>query len=274
MMGRTFFAAALDSAATWWRIYRRDGVTIGLTSHDRDLWFGGVLHRAAPGMVPSAIRRTADISADSAEITGALAHDAISAEDLATGRFDGARLEMGLVDWDTLERVTIYSGEIGAIWEEAGSFGAELISAKARLNADLVPRTSPTCRAAFCGPGCGLNAARFEHEVQITLLDTEGGRVTWTGGPDTATVANGTLRWIDGPHAGRQMPITRADDGGITLDQPLDPDYGSATRALLREGCDHTFATCANRFANGPNFRGDPFLPGNDLLARYPTGAA
>ncbi|MFN7158060.1 MAG: phage BR0599 family protein, partial [Erythrobacter cryptus] len=41
------------------------------------------------------------------------------------------------------------------------------------------------------------------------------------------------------------------------------------TRIELREGCDHTIATCAARFANAINFRGEPFLPGNDLLARY-----
>ena len=30
------------------------------------------------------------------------------------------------------------------------------------------------------------------------------------------------------------------------------------------------FATCRDRFANAQNFRGEPHLPGNDLLTRYP----
>jgi uncharacterized phage protein (TIGR02218 family) len=38
----------------------------------------------------------------------------------------------------------------------------------------------------------------------------------------------------------------------------------------LREGCDKRFATCSGRFANAANFRGEPHLPGNDLLTRYP----
>ena len=41
-------------------------------------------------------------------------------------------------------------------------------------------------------------------------------------------------------------------------------------RALLNEGCDHLLATCASRFGNAANFQGEPFLPGNDLLAQYP----
>ncbi|HKR91916.1 phage BR0599 family protein, partial [Novosphingobium sp.] len=37
--------------------------------------------------------------------------------------------------------------------------------------------------------------------------------------------------------------------------------------------CDHTLNTCAARFSNAANFRGEPFLPGNDLLVRYPGPA-
>jgi uncharacterized phage protein (TIGR02218 family) len=152
-MSRVFFRQALEGVATFWRIRRCDGVTLGLTSHDRDLWFDGVRHRAAPGMSPSAIRRSSDLASDSAEVHGALTHDSIAADDLGAGRFDGAGVEIGVVDWETLDRAVLYRGEIGGVTEEAGRFGAELISAKAALEADLVPRTSPTCRARFGGPG-------------------------------------------------------------------------------------------------------------------------
>ena len=50
-MSRVFCREPLEGLATFWRIRRRDGVTLGLTSHDCDLWFDGVRHRAAPGRV-------------------------------------------------------------------------------------------------------------------------------------------------------------------------------------------------------------------------------
>jgi len=53
------------------------------------------------------------------------------------------------------------------------------------------------------------------------------------------------------------------------LDRPLVTGTAIGTRAELRAGCDHTIATCSSRFGNAINFRGEPFLPGNDLLARY-----
>ena len=47
--------SALSCIALCWRVERRDGVAIGLTTHDRDVTVDGLIHRAAPGMVPSAI---------------------------------------------------------------------------------------------------------------------------------------------------------------------------------------------------------------------------
>ncbi len=270
-MSRVFQREALEGLATFWRVRRRDGVTLGLVGHDRDLWFDGVLHRAAPGMLPSAIRRSADLSPDSAEVQGALTHDCISAADLAAGRFDGAGVEIGVVDWETLDRAVLCRGEIGDVTEEAARFGAELVSAKAVLEADLVPRTSPTCRARFGGPGCALSIARFTHEAALTVVDPAANRVSFSGGPPSADLRHGSVRWIDGPHAGMAMEIVSADEDGLVLDAPLDAELAPGTRALLREGCDHTLETCAQRFANAVNFQGEPFVPGNDLLARYPA---
>lgn len=272
-MTRVFFREELEGVATFWRIRRRDGVTLGLTSHDRDLWFDGVVHRAAPGMVPSAIRRTADLSPDSAEVQGALTHDSIRPADLATGRFDGAAVEIGVVDWETLDRAVLYRGEIGAIAEEAGSFNAELRSAKADLEADTVPRTSPTCRAQFCGPGCTLSAARFTHYAAVTAIDFAANRVMFAGGPAPEAMRDGSLRWLDAPHAGLTMEVLAADAIGLILDIELDPDLQPGARARLREGCNHTIQTCQARFGNAVNFQGEPFLPGNDLIARYPVSS-
>lgn len=273
-MARVFGRAELEPLATFWRVRRRDGVTLGLTGHDRDLRFDGVLHRAAPGMLPSAIRRTADLSPDSADVQGALSHDSIAAADLAGGRFDGAGVEIGVVDWETLERAVLYRGEIGGVAEEAGGFSAELRSAKADLEADTVPRTSPTCRARFCGPGCTLSAPRFTHEAVVDAIDLEENRVTFAGSPAPELMRQGSLRWLSGPHAGMAMEVNSADEAGLVLDLALDPALQPGGRALLREGCDHTLQTCHARFGNAVNFQGEPFLPGNDLLARYPVPSA
>lgn len=264
-----FFAKELEAVATFWRIYRSDGVAMAFTSHDRDLFFAGLLHRAAPGMVPSAIRRTRDLSPDSAEVQGAISHDSISEADLAAGLFDNAAIEIGAVDWESLAFEVVYQGSLGRIEDDRHSFTAELRSAKALLERDLVPRTSPTCRAAFCDKSCGLSAAHFTHLRSTNSVDLDTNRVQVSGITPTLFL-NGQLRFRSGPQTGLAFGIIAADEAGLLLDRPIARGTAGQTPIELREGCDQRIETCSNRFANSVNFRGEPYLPGNDLLARYP----
>ena len=268
-MSRAFFATELDTAASWWRIYRKDGVTLGFTTHDRDLRFDGILHRAAPGMLPSAIRRTMSLADDEAEVEGALGHDTIRAEDIAGGRFDGARIESGIVDWQTLEKASLYIGAIDTIGREGGGFQARLQSAKAELEIDPVPRTSPSCRAEFCGPGCGLSPARFTSRTTVLSVDYDENKVELANVNGTLFVQGG-LRFLAGPQAGVAMRIVSVEGGWFELDLPLAPQLQAGTAVTLREGCDRTIATCASRFGNAINFQGEPHLPGTDFLLQYP----
>nr|WP_202385514.1 DUF2163 domain-containing protein [Altericroceibacterium endophyticum] len=261
----------LESVAHFWRLHRRDGVTLGFTSHDRDLYFDGVTHRAAPGMIPSAIRRSAALDGDSADMRGTISHDSISAQDLAEGRFDGATLIMGLVDWESLDRAVLYRGAMGEIAQENGQFSVSMLSAKQALTGGDVPHTSPLCRARFCGPGCSLSATRFTHEAEVASHDHDRSAVHLVQALEPSLLVGGALRWIDGPQAGLSANITAVDGTALLLDRALYPESTTGLRVLLREGCDHRAITCAERFANLVNFQGEPFLPGNDYLLRGPA---
>ncbi|MEL7218570.1 MAG: DUF2163 domain-containing protein [Pseudomonadota bacterium] len=265
---RVFFDRNLDTVATFWRVFRKDGVTLGFISHDRDLSFAGIRYRTAPGMVPSAIRMTNEVSDDSAEVEGALSHDAISASDLANGLYDEAAIEIGAVDWESLEHATLYSGKIGQIEDDTRGFTAQLRSAKHILDQDLVPRSSPTCRALFCGPGCGLSAPRFTSKRTLIEFNegTNSVRIDVEAGVEAI---DGQVRMLAGPQTGLVFGVIDASNGWLTLDRPFSKSNEIGFPLELREGCDHTITTCANRFDNARNFRGEPFLPGNDLLARY-----
>lgn len=272
-MNRIWFSQDLETVAMFWRVARRDGVTLGFTTHDGDLWFDGVRHRAAPGMMPSAIRRSADFEPDSADVEGALSHDSIAADDLAAGRFDGAQVAIGLVDWENLERFVLYRGAISAVSEEAGKFSATLASRKAELQRDPVPRTSPGCRAVFCGPGCTLSGARFTHAATLLSVDLDANAVAVDTAIALSALAGGQLRWLDGPLAGTSATISGISGARLVLATPIDSALPAGLRVALREGCDRTIATCASRFGNAVNFQGEPYLPGNDLITRYPSPA-
>jgi len=262
----------LATQAFFWRIERRDGVTLGFTSHDRDLQLDGVALRSAPGIHPAALRLTTDIAGDDAQMDGALTHDAISADDLAAGRFDGAAVDVGTIDWQSGAARVLFSGSIGETEAGAEGFSAQLRSLKAALEFDPVPRTSPGCRARFCGPGCNLSPARFTTEAIVTAIDGPADAVAFAG-IAAADYVFGEVRWLDGAAVGLRHAVIAQDDGRLILDAAIPQGVAVGTRAQLREGCDRTIATCAARFGNAVNFRGEPFLPGNDLVTRYPSQA-
>jgi uncharacterized phage protein (TIGR02218 family) len=201
-----------------------------------------------------------------------LSHDAIDAADLVAGRYDGAVIRIGLVDWETLESHVLYAGTLGTVLQEEDRFTAQLVSRKAELARDTIPRTSPICRAAFCGPGCTIPASAVSTLAEVSSVDMHANAASFQPVPDALTYAGGEVRWLAGPQAGQRMRILGSDAAGaLVLSEPMAPGIAMGTPAELRQGCDHTLATCADRFDNAVNFQGEPFLPGNDMLTRALT---
>ncbi|KQS49746.1 MULTISPECIES: DUF2163 domain-containing protein [unclassified Sphingomonas] len=262
-----FLDAELATIAVCWRIERRDGVAIGLTAHDRDLVVDGLVHRAAPGVTPSAIERSAGLEADTMDVAGALTSAAIDERDLLAGRWDGARVALFAVDWTNPHaRVDLGSGLIGAVELGDTGFTAELRGSSAALDRPVVEETSPECRAELGDRRCRVAMAgrrRFARVVAcvgpVVTLDVA-----------TAGLGGGLVRWFGGANGGLESAIAAADGVAVTLRAV--PTFVVEAGALVEvvEGCDKSLATCAARFGNAANFRGEPHLPGIDLLTRYP----
>jgi hypothetical protein len=84
--------------------------------------------------------------------------------------------------------------------------------------------------------------------------------------------AGGVLSWESGANAGRSIEVkswTQAT-GTIELFLPMGYAIESGDLFRLHPGCDKWLDTCIERFANVLNFRGEPYVPGADLLMTYP----
>ena len=260
----------LVTLAWCWRLARRDGVVIGLTSHDRDLMVGGIVYRAAPGMKPSALETSDSLDAGTMDLEGAIASDAIAARDLDAGRWDGAELELFVTDWSAADvaPVTVARGSLGAIERRGPAFAAELQGVTRLLDRPVCPATSPSCRAVLGDRACRVDLASRTHMRRVVAV--EGRRVTLDSA--VAGMAFGELVWLEGANCGLASPVIIADGSVLHLAEA--PPFAPAGPARVRlvEGCDKQLATCRDRFANAINFRGEAHLPGNDLLTRYPGG--
>jgi len=259
----------LSTIALTWRIERRDGIAIGLTGHDRDLAIDGFAYRAAPGMTPSAIRRSADLDADTMDVGGALGGAAIGERDLIAGRWDGARVVVRAVDWASGAVIAeLGEGRIGQVELRDGTFTAELAGIGALLDRPVCEATSPECRAELGDARCRVAMAGRRRVARVTAADDTLLTVDAVE-PSANAYGGGLLRWIGGGNSGLESAIAASDGATLTLCAPPRFEPAGALVELV-EGCDKSLATCAARFANAANFRGEPYLPGIDLLTRYP----
>lgn len=259
----------LTSMALCWRLERCDGAGIALTSHDEALIRSDVTYEAAPAMLPASVTRGLGLDPAAGEINGALDSASLSDADLSLGRWDGAAMELRLFDWADADResVRLLAGEIGSVAIDGDSFSADLQGAAARLNGAVCPATSAECRAEFGDKLCRVDLA--SRSVRAVVTASVGAAVTINRTVDDRFVL-GRLRYMSGPNCGLSTIVLAASGSTVHVrDLPRAPiDAGCVIE--LREGCDKRFQTCSSRFGNAVNFRGEPHLPGNDLLTRYP----
>lgn len=262
----------VTSLATCWIIRRRDGVTLGFTTHDRALAVDGVTCQPTGAFTPSAVAASNALNVDDLEVAGALTSSAISAADLRAGRYDHAMVEISLVNWADpgAGRIVLKTGSIGEVTLAEGRFTAEIRGLTQALQQDLGAIYSPECRADLGDNRCGVDIGALA--IAGTVASVAHDRVftaTALMRPDD-WLAYGRIRWLSGDNAGDVMEIKRQTGDEIELfDAPaLRPQAGDMFTAT--PGCDRRFATCRDRFANSLNFRGEPHVPGSDAVLDYP----
>lgn len=259
----------LSSLAFCCRVERRDGAGLALTSHDRALLIDGVRYEPSPGMTPASIRSELGLEPRSSEVAGSLSSKAISEADLLAGRWDGASLSLVAVDWTEVDTngQELIAGELGQISSKAGSFEAELLGVAAKLGRPVCPATSPLCRAELGDPSCRVDMAGRRERAKVTAASAH---LITVDRPVDDRFQFGRVRFLAGPANGERRTILSAQGQQLTLRSAPSADVAIGTPVEIVEGCDRRLSTCSERFANAANFRGEPHLPGNDLLIRYP----
>lgn len=259
----------LSQLAFCWRLERKDGAGLGLTSHDRALVIDGDRYDPVPGITPHAITLASGLDPDDGEVSGALTGRGLAPRDLESGLWNGASARLFAVDWESPEagKIDLMGGALGEIHSKDGAFEAALVGPAAKLEQAAAPETQPSCRADFGDAKCRIDLAARRREV--ALLSTNGADLT----VDHALGAGfrfGRVAVLDGESRGFKSVILAVNGTTLTLRDFPRAAQEVGTRLRVEEGCDKMFATCRDRFSNAANFRGEPHVPGRDILTRYP----
>lgn len=277
----------LQSIATtlsWcWKITRRDATVLGFTDHDGTISFDGVDYRPDSGFTASALTANLGLAVDDVEVEGALSADVLTEADLGSGVYDGAAVEVWRVNWaDPDQRELMRSGVMGEVERSGAAFRAEFRGLSHALQQPAGRVFQSGCDAELGDARCGvdLDDPAYKGAGQV-IADLGDGWLSVTGISSFAEgwFSGGTVAMTGGAASGAVYRVRshRRDGSGDVMGLWETPAVGLAAGDpfVVRTGCDKTFPTCRDRFANILNFRGFPHMPGNDFALGYPrTGDA
>lgn len=259
----------LSTLATFSIIQRPDGIGFAATSHDRSLLRNGIRYEAQATLQPLEMRLSGDVSDCSLSLSGALSSEGVSEADLRAGRWTDASIRLSNGDWRGMAAPTLLAlGRLGPVKTQAGTIKATVDLAPESLGNLACPQTSPECRARLGDRSCGVDMRGRRVRSRVTAIDGD-----WivTGVADAAPFVFGRLRWLTGSNSGLSyLVIDSSVEGRVRLRDRTAHPVVPGDNVMLEEGCDGRLQSCSQRFANVANFRGEPYLPGTDILTRYP----
>ena len=255
------------------KVTRRDGEVFGFTTCNADLVVDGVTYAASSSVSSSAQKSAVGTGVDNMEALGIISSESVTEEDLLAGRFDGAAIEVFLVNWAdlTMGTISLFSGWIGNVEVTDGQFTAEIRSKSQKLSQKIGQLTSPLCRVARFGDArCGLVAESYQFSRTVTAV-TDNRHMTFGADEhETGYFDCGLVTFTSGANDGisKEIKLHLLDDGEAVIELqeefPFDVEFGDL--AILEVGCDRRHETCRDKFANVINFRGEPHVPGTSAV--------
>jgi uncharacterized phage protein (TIGR02218 family) len=273
----------LDSGTTtlcWcWRVARTDGVVQGFTDHDEAVTFDGVAYDAASGFTASEVQSSLGLAVDNLSAAGALSSGGIEEAALAAGLYDNAGIELWRVNWAAPDqRVLMRKGNLGEVTRGKLAFEAEIRGLAQRLNQPVGRVFGYSCDADLGDRRCtiDLTGAAFHAAGAVTnAIDARRFTVEGLDAFAAGWFMGGKLSWTSGANQGRAMEVKRhaisASVASVELWQVMSEAVVSGDGFTVTAGCDKQFGTCKAKFANQVNFRGFPYMPGNDAALSYPN---
>lgn len=269
-------AAGVTTLARCWTLRRRDGLALGFTDHDRDLVVEGITHAAGAGMEAADSHAELGFAVGGGEVAGALSAPALAEADLVAGRWDGASVEVRLVDWqDPSSTVLLDSGIVGEVRRAGTAFTAELRGPAHRLDEPRGRLFQAACSADLGDGRCRIPLADARWSGRGTVMATDGERflvASGLGGFAPGLFTGGRLAFAGGDKDGLSVEVqlhrVTAAGAELTLWEPMPLPLATGDAFVVTAGCDRQFATCRDRFSNTANFRGFPHIPGTDVTLR------
>jgi len=269
----------ISTFAKLWKVVRADGVKFGFSDHDSDISIDDITYMASSSVNDSDAVFASGLSVGGQEVYGVLSLEGMTERDLVAGLWDGAIVELWLVNWSDLsERIHQATYVIGEVTRSGSSFCAELRSSAHFLDQTVGRIYQHRCDANLGDERCRVNLESPNYQTNGYVVHVEDDRIL------SVTLLNllnpamsvsgffdrGMITFISGENRGCSMEIKldfyKSNQRILELWHPVVLSIAPRDAFKVTIGCDKRFETCHERFANASNFRGFPHMPGTDHM--------
>ena len=253
------------------RITLNSGRILAFTTSQKDIVFKDdpfVIYKRN-AVENTAYSQSNTAQADNMDASIVIDNDDIKIEDLETGIYDNAQIQ--IFDFDLrLQKEYINTNPrsecyVGQVTRAVGLYKFELRGMIENLKSNTGKTVIPTCSNQFGDFDCGVDLTPYTFEGVITAVVNYSSFYVDIVKEDNY-FTNGMCHFTSGQCAGIEVRMKRNDDGHIFLRRATVYSFKVGDTVKLIRGCDKTINTCVNDYDNAENFDGFPYLPGMDNL--------
>jgi uncharacterized phage protein (TIGR02218 family) len=229
-------------------------------------------YKSCSGLDLLGTKQYGDVTENDVNIVGFLNSDDINEHDITDGLFDNAEIDIFLVNKDFLDGEKIYlaKGYFRDIQFVDNKFYVNIEGMLTLLKKSITENYSPLCRASFCDMRCKLNRTNYITSASVSSVNS---RTSFFSNDLVNFEKNyfkyGSITFRNGKNADRVVEVKENNNGTVILGNAPDYDMEVGDNFEIIAGCDKTIETCALKFNNNINFRGEPNIPRTKIYKFY-----
>ena len=255
-------------------VTQADETVTYFTDAQQAVTISGQAYSPAAGVRVGALQLRANEASGSLTLTvAAVDAGTIGFDDLLRGAYDNAELRFYVADHSDPddERLEIWRGWFTRVeMTERGEARVEVNGLLHKARYFITEEYSPVCRAQFGDARCGVNLATYTRTGTVTTASGYQVTIALDSAAPTGGFALGSIVATSGANVGRGVEVRSWDNGTSTATCFVQPSlaFQIGDTVEIIAGCDYTTgAAGCGKYSNILNFRGEPFVPGQDAVA-------
>lgn len=250
------------------KITLKDGNIIGFTDNSINLTIDNIVYNSSCGFDGDNEKFYSDLTSGESNIIGFIENNNINIDEVLSGKFDNADIEIFFINTETFEKIYITKGYIKSINIIDGKILINISNILDILDKNIGEVYSPMCRAGFCDKKCSLNIDNFSFNGVVVEVksDTE----FLCSGEDITNKEKNYFKYgVVYFENNQSMEVKQSFNNNIILSSRLNYNINVGDNFKIVAGCDKTFNTCCNVFNNAINFRGEPFISTTTKMYKF-----